>query len=265
MGYAVWPLISTLLAVFVGLGWIGWRFFHAGVIAVHASSEGASHDQRRASMSDRVSRHPRSLRVADFGWTLLVASVVGAAVAGAWQLSANHVLLATVPERLNSGHAFRQLFNEEHLVPPPPLPPAMFADTGLHSLAVADRDWGRVDSVFAQRVLRVISRLEAQGFRFVLIEGYRSPDRQNALANGAIKVTHASAYRSRHQFGLAVDLAPVLKGRIVLSEKDPRAREAYQALGREADAEGLVWGGHWSLRDFGHLEAEAPASVADQS
>jgi peptidoglycan L-alanyl-D-glutamate endopeptidase CwlK len=196
---------------------------------------------------------------------LLVASVVAAAVAGAWRLSEQHVLRGTVPERMDTGYAFRQLFNEERLVPPPPLPPAMFADTGLPSLAIADRNWWRVDPVLAQRILRVISRLEAQGFRFVLIEGYRSPDRQNALKNGAVKVTHASAYRSRHQFGLAVDLAPVLEGRIVMSEKDPRAREAYQALGREADAEGLVWGGHWSLRDFGHLEAEAPASVADQS
>ena len=99
--------------------------------------------------------------------------------------------------------------------------------------------------------------MERRGYPVVLIEGYRSPERQDALAAGEQRVTHARGFQSRHQYGLAADLAPLRDGRIVLSERDPWARQAYQALGEEAEAAGLVWGGRWSLRDYGHLESSS--------
>ena len=43
---------------------------------------------------------------------------------------------------------------------------------------------------------------------FRLFEGYRSPQRQNLLANGTKPVTKAQPWASAHQFGLAADFVP---------------------------------------------------------
>ena len=87
-----------------------------------------------------------------------------------------------------------------------------------------------------------------------LVEGYRSPERQNKLAGLDKVVTHARAFQSKHQFGLAADLAPLRNGHVVISEKDPWAMGAYQAMGEEAEALGLGWGGRFSFQDYGHVE-----------
>ncbi|WP_332670532.1 M15 family metallopeptidase [Aromatoleum sp.] len=97
--------------------------------------------------------------------------------------------------------------------------------------------------------------MERRGYPVVLIEGYRSPERQDVLADGEQRVTQARGFQSKHQYGLAADLAPLRDGQIVLSERDPWAWRAYQALGEAAEAAGLVWGGRWSLRDYGHVES----------
>ncbi|UGA36258.1 M15 family metallopeptidase [Chromobacterium haemolyticum] len=88
----------------------------------------------------------------------------------------------------------------------------------------------------------------------MLLEGYRSPERQDSLAGQATLVTKAKGGQSKHQYGLAVDLAPIREGKVVISERDPWAMQAYNALGEEATAAGLTWGGNWSFKDFGHIE-----------
>ena len=67
----------------------------------------------------------------------------------------------------------------------------------------------------------------------VLLEGYRSPERQDSLAGQATLVTKAKGGQSKHQYGLAVDLAPIRAGKVVISERDPWAMQAYTALGRK--------------------------------
>ena len=152
---------------------------------------------------------------------------------------------------------------EQRLVPPHTLPPALFQniDNPTLSLGSADRDWNKLDPVFAQLVLRVMERLQARGIDMVLLEGYRSPERQEVLAAQEIKVTGARGGQSKHQFGLAVDLAPFREGHLVIAEADPWAAKVYERFGEEAEAVGLVWGGRWSFRDLGHIEA--PGSIAD--
>ncbi|WP_369803336.1 M15 family metallopeptidase [Pseudorhodoferax sp. Leaf267] len=47
----------------------------------------------------------------------------------------------------------------------------------------------------------------------------------------------------------------MIDGRIVISEKDPRAARGYDLYGAVAQSAGLVWGGSWrSLKDLGHVE-----------
>ncbi|GEM_PF-211992 len=155
------------------------------------------------------------------------------------------------------------VLQEQKLVPPAVLPPTVFQNLDDKSLSLeqADRDWNKLDPVFAQLVLRVMERLRTKGIQMVLLEGYRSPERQEALASREVKVTAARGGQSKHQYGMAVDLAPFRDGRLVISESDPWAAQVYEIYGQEAEAVGLVWGGRWSFRDLVHIEA--PGTIAD--
>nr|WP_294867921.1 M15 family metallopeptidase [uncultured Pseudogulbenkiania sp.] len=161
-----------------------------------------------------------------------------------------------IPNEYTHSSRIKLTLQEEQLVPPPPLPPEAFRDAISQQprLNRADRDWNKLDAAFVQTVLRVMARLEARGFPMTLLEGYRSPERQDALAGQGTLVTKAKGGQSKHQYGLAVDLAPVRNGKVVVSERAPWAMSAYLALGEEATAAGLTWGGTWSFKDYGHIE-----------
>jgi peptidoglycan LD-endopeptidase CwlK len=151
------------------------------------------------------------------------------------------------------------LLQGEQLVPPPPLPPLAFATAEVEllrpMLSQADRDWQRLDKDFARRLLAVFNVMrERHGYEMALLEGYRSPERQDRLAAAGSHVSNARAFQSYHQFGLAADCAFIREGRLVISERDPWAMRGYQLYGEAAEAAGMVWGGRWTMMDFGHTE-----------
>lgn len=143
---------------------------------------------------------------------------------------------------------------DEKLVPPPPLPPSIFLGSERFALESADRDWSKLQPAFRQTLLLLLARMSTRGYEFTLLEGYRSPERQDTLAALGSHLTRARAYESRHQYGLAADLAPIRNDALVFSFADPWAKSAYLALGEEARNLGLVWGGGWKLQDYGHIE-----------
>lgn len=151
------------------------------------------------------------------------------------------------------------LLEGEQLVPPPPLPPAVFATVEVQQvrpmLVSASRDWQRLDPEFAQRLLLIFKIMkERHGYDMALLEGYRSPERQNKLASMGSSVTNAVAFQSYHQYGMAADCAFLRNGKIVITEKDPWAMRAYELYGEVAESVGLTWGGRWKMMDFGHTE-----------
>lgn len=156
------------------------------------------------------------------------------------------------------------LLEGEHLVPPPPLPPEVFTTREVEAerpmLASASREWALLDADFRQRLLLVFKIMRQQhGYEMALLEGYRSPQRQEMLRQKGGHVTHAGAFQSYHQFGLAADCAFLRDGKLVISEKDPWAARGYQLYGEVAEAVGLTWGGRWkSLVDLGHVELRRP-------
>ncbi|WP_206951253.1 M15 family metallopeptidase [Trinickia acidisoli] len=157
------------------------------------------------------------------------------------------------------------LLNGEQLVPPPPLPPEVFETKEVEqvrpALRDASRDWNLLDADFRTRLLLVYKIMREQyGYELVLLEGYRSPERQNRLAKLG-GVTNAAAYQSYHQYGLAADNAFLRDGKVVISEKDPYAMRGYELYGQTAEQVGLTWGGRWKLRDFGHVEYHKPGFV----
>ncbi len=132
-------------------------------------------------------------------------------------------------------------------------------DFAHHDLASADRKWDKINPRYKQRLLMVFKIMrERFGYEMVLLEGYRSPERQNNLAKN-INTTRAFGYQSYHQFGLAADVAFKRNGKVVISERDPWAMRGYQLYGETAESVGLTWGGRWkSIQDYGHTEYRMP-------
>lgn len=151
------------------------------------------------------------------------------------------------------------LLEGEQLVPPPPLPPAVFTTREVEQIRPdivhASRNWRLLDAEFTQRLLVVFKLMEERhGYRMALIEGYRSPERQARLFEQGSHVTQARANMSYHQHGLAADLAFFRDGKVVISERDPWAMRGYELYGEIAEQVGLTWGGRWKMRDLGHVE-----------
>lgn len=155
------------------------------------------------------------------------------------------------------------LLKGEHLVPPPPLPPEIFATAEVEQVRPltkeGSRDWDVLDADFRNRLLMVYQIMKDEhGYDLALLEGYRSPERQARLAALGGYVTQAGANQSYHQYGLAADNAFYRNGKLVISEKDPWAMEGYRLYGETAESVGLTWGGRWSFRDYGHVEYHKP-------
>jgi peptidoglycan LD-endopeptidase CwlK len=151
------------------------------------------------------------------------------------------------------------LLHGEHLVPPPALPPDVFTTADVEQvrpqLGTADRRWDRMDADFQQRVLLLYRLMrEEHGYEMVLLEGYRSPERQAFLASMGSNVTHAGPWQSYHQYGHAADSAFLRDGKLVISERDPWAMRGYELYGEVAQRLGLTWGGRWKNADLGHIE-----------
>ena len=151
------------------------------------------------------------------------------------------------------------LLKGEQLAPPVALPPLAFTTLEVElvrpMLVDASRNWTLLNADFSQRLLLAFKIMkEKHGYEMALLEGYRSPARQNLLASMGSQVTSAGAFQSWHQYGLAADCAFWRDGKLVISEKDPWAMRGYQLYGEIAESLGLTWGGRWTMMDFGHTE-----------
>jgi hypothetical protein len=98
---------------------------------------------------------------------------------------------------------------------------------------------------------------------FEVVQGLRTFEEQDALfAKGRTKpgpkVTNARGGQSNHNYGLAVDLAPLKNGKIDWNVKNP----AWKIMGEEGQKLGLEWGGGWTtLVDLPHFQLPVGLSV----
>lgn len=233
----------------------GGRALSRAVHAVSACANALGGRVTRASR--RVSRWNARL------WSLAVAlllALAGPALLALWLGSGRWLEGYDDTTRTRIDPHIAALLQGEQLVPPEPLPPETFstreAEAQRPLLASASREWAALDADFRQRLLLVFKLMDEQhGYRMVLLEGYRSPQRQALLRNRGPQVTRAGANESYHQFGLAADCAFYRDGQLVISEQDAWARRGYELYGQVAESVGLVWGGRWSsIVDLGHVE-----------
>ena len=167
------------------------------------------------------------------------------------------------------------LLRGERLAPPPELPPAVFVAADVshvrgvsvvmpEAISSADRKWARIAPDFQQRVLAIYRVMrEVHGYQMVLVEGYRSPERQASLAAKGSAVTRAGAGQSCHQYGLAADSALYRDGTLQWDMGDEWTRRGYFLYGQLAAQAGLEWGGNWrSIKDYVHLEMKSECREA---
>ncbi|MFX7792721.1 M15 family metallopeptidase, partial [Acinetobacter baumannii] len=88
-----------------------------------------------------------------------------------------------------------------------PIDNTSFDGRAILDTSLVNRKWDKMNPRYKQRLLMVFKIMKEQyGYELVLLEGYRSPARQNMLA-GNPNTTRAKGYQSYHQFGLAADVA----------------------------------------------------------
>jgi len=193
-------------------------------------------------------------------WAAIAALFIMLLPAGvAWMASSRTMVGGFDAPVREANQQVSELLLGEQLVPPAPLPPVLFMTPEVEivrpGLVSASRDWALLDKDYSQRLLQAFRIMkERHGYDMAILEGYRSPERQDALAAQGSNVTNAKAFQSWHQYGLAADCAFLRDGKLVISERDPWAMRGYQLFGEVAESLGLIWGGRWKMMDFGHTE-----------
>lgn len=217
----------------------------------------------------------RRLAPAHTGWlrrhggVLMIAALMLLLPAGAVLLLRKNVTLEPFDsaDLADSSSMIAQLLRGERLTPPPPPPPELFQTAEVRRLrpdiVTADRRWERLDADVQQRVLAIHEVMRRQyGYAMVLVEGYRSPERQAELM-AAGKATRAGAWQSCHQYGLAVDSALLRDGKLQWDMADDWVQRGYRLYGELAVQAGLEWGGNWrSIQDYVHVEQADRCRVA---
>ncbi|PJJ96088.1 hypothetical protein CO611_09210 [Lysobacteraceae bacterium NML03-0222] len=206
---------------------------------------------------------------ARYGWVILLSLLIVVLPAVLILGFRKNVVMGGFAEydEASSGSMVAELMRGERLIPPPAPPEEVFTApevVKLHpEVVTADRRWQRVAPGLQQRVLAIYKVMKEQyGYEMVLVEGYRSPERQAQLM-GAGKATRAGAWQSCHQYGLAVDSAPLRNGKLQWDMNDEWTRRAYFLYGGLAKQAGLEWGGDWrSLKDYVHVELKAECRAA---
>ena len=242
-------------------------------VAQIVTGKWVSFGQRVSRWHDSGARHAGGLRATfaavlrrQFRFARRHALLLGAALA-VIAVPTIVALLASKPEMLpgyeDSGPEpdpkVLALLAGEQLAPPAALPPMAFVTREVEMvrpmLVNASRNWGLLNPDFHQRLLLAFRIMkEKHGYEMALLEGYRSPARQNVLAAMGSQVSNARAFQSYHQYGLAADCAFWRDGKLIISEKDPWAMRGYRLYGEVAESLGLTWGGRWTMMDFGHTE-----------
>lgn len=132
----------------------------------------------------------------------------------------------------------------------------------------------RVDQINQAKLAKVSPTLQTRGRLFIeaaravgvevqIVQGLRTFAEQDGLyAQGRSKpgkrVTNARGGFSNHNFGLALDFAPVVNGVVSWDEK------LYRPFAEWASAAGLEWGGNWTkFRDLPHVQDANGMSLAD--
>jgi len=103
---------------------------------------------------------------------------------------------------------------------------------------------------FRDQIMELIAVCKSKGIELAVVETYRTVAKQNEYKGLGKKYTRSSGGRSKHQYGLAVDVVPVINS---VPQWDNVA--LWKKVGVVGEKLGLRWGGRWRHPyDPGHFE-----------
>ncbi len=103
---------------------------------------------------------------------------------------------------------------------------------------------------FRDKVLALIKICKAKGIELAFVETYRTHAKQNEYKGMGKKYTRSVGGKSKHQYGLAVDVVPIVNGEAQWNNK-----ALWMKVGVAGEKLGLRWGGRWRHPfDPGHFE-----------
>jgi len=111
-------------------------------------------------------------------------------------------------------------------------------------------DLGSLHPYFRDKVLELIRVCKSQGIDLAVVETYRSHAKQTEYKKMGRRYTRANAGQSKHQYGLAIDVVPMV-------DSIPKWHNIrlWRKVGAAGERLGLRWGGRWrKLFDPAHFE-----------
>jgi len=103
---------------------------------------------------------------------------------------------------------------------------------------------------FRDKIIQLIKECKAKGIEIAVVESYRTHAKQHEYKTMGKKYTSSGAGRSKHQYGLAIDIVPIVDSVAVWDNV-----ALWRKVGTTGEKLGLRWGGRWRKPyDPGHFE-----------
>jgi hypothetical protein len=103
---------------------------------------------------------------------------------------------------------------------------------------------------FRDKINQLIKNCKSKGIELSIVESYRTHAKQSEYFGMGKKYTRSAGGKSKHQYGLAVDVVPVIDSVAVWDNVI-----LWRKIGVEGEKLGLRWGGRWkSPYDPAHFE-----------
>ena len=111
-------------------------------------------------------------------------------------------------------------------------------------------DLNALHPFFRDRIIELIENCKEKGIELAIVETYRTHAKQHEYKTMGKKYTSSGAGRSKHQYGLAIDVVPIVDSVAVWDNA-----ALWRKIGVTGEKLGLRWGGRWRKPyDPGHFE-----------
>lgn len=111
-------------------------------------------------------------------------------------------------------------------------------------------DLSSLHPFFRDKIVQLINNCKKKGIELAVVESYRTKAKQAEYYSMGKKYTRTKGGKSKHQYGLAVDLVPLVNGQPKWDDK-----VLWRRIGVVGENLGLRWGGRWkSIYDPAHFE-----------
>jgi hypothetical protein len=111
-------------------------------------------------------------------------------------------------------------------------------------------DLNSLHPFFRDKIMALITKCKAKGIELAIVETYRTHAKQREYKTMGKKYTASRAGQSKHQYGLAVDVVPIVNSVAVWDNAN-----LWRKIGVAGEKLGLRWGGRWrDPYDPGHFE-----------